>query len=46
MNYVELIGYFGALLIGFVIGLFGGGGSILAVPVFVYLFQFIFVILF
>ena len=40
MNYVELIGYFGALLIGFVIGLFGGGGSILAVPVFVYLFQF------
>tara|TARA_B110000483_G_C18048955_1_gene485705 strand:+ start:76 stop:873 length:798 start_codon:yes stop_codon:yes gene_type:complete len=39
MNYVELVGYFGALLIGFVIGLFGGGGSILAVPVFVYLFQ-------
>ncbi len=39
MNYMELIGYFGALLIGFVIGLFGGGGSILAVPIFVYLFQ-------
>ena len=39
MNYVELVGYFGALLIGLVIGLFGGGGSILAVPVFVYLFH-------
>jgi hypothetical protein len=39
MNYVELIGYFGALIIGIVIGLFGGGGSILAVPVFVYLFH-------
>ena len=39
MNYIELIGYFGALTIGVVIGLFGGGGSILAVPVFVYLFH-------
>ena len=39
MNYVELIGYFAALIIGIVIGLFGGGGSILAVPVFVYLFH-------
>lgn len=39
MNYTELLGYFGALIIGVVVGLFGGGGSILAVPIFVYLFH-------
>lgn len=39
MNYTELLGYFGALIIGLVVGLFGGGGSILAVPIFVYLFH-------
>jgi len=39
MNYIELIGFFGAFLTGIIIGLFGGGGSILAVPIFVYLFQ-------
>ena len=39
MNYLELIGFFGAFLTGIIIGLFGGGGSILAVPIFVYLFQ-------
>ena len=33
----ELLGYFGALLIGLVLGLIGGGGSILTVPVLVYL---------
>ena len=39
MNYLEVIGFFGAFLTGIVIGLFGGGGSILAVPIFVYLFK-------
>ena len=39
MSYLEYIGYFGAFLTGIVIGLFGGGGSILAVPIFVYLFR-------
>lgn len=37
MELVELFGYFGALLIGLVLGLIGGGGSILTVPVLVYL---------
>lgn len=34
----EFIGYFGAVLMGFALGLLGGGGSILSVPIFVYLF--------
>ena len=34
-----IIGYLGALLIGLVLGLIGGGGSILTVPIFVYLFD-------
>lgn len=37
MDFTEVLGYFGALIIGIVLGLTGGGGSILAVPVFVYL---------
>lgn len=32
-----IIGYLGALLIGLVLGLIGGGGSILTVPTFVYI---------
>lgn len=36
---MEFIGYFGALLIGISLGLIGGGGSILAVPVLAYLFS-------
>lgn len=32
-----IIGYLGALLIGLTLGFLGGGGSILAVPIFVYL---------
>jgi uncharacterized membrane protein YfcA len=32
------IGYIGALLMGTVLGLVGGGGSILSVPIFVYIF--------
>ena len=37
MEIIDLLGYFGALLIGVVLGLIGGGGSILTVPVLVYL---------
>jgi uncharacterized membrane protein YfcA len=36
---MEIIGYFAAILIGFTLGLIGGGGSILTVPVLVYIFQ-------
>ncbi|MDD2793150.1 MAG: sulfite exporter TauE/SafE family protein [Sediminibacterium sp.] len=35
---MEIIGYFTALLIGISLGLIGGGGSILTIPVLVYLF--------
>ncbi|WP_299255498.1 sulfite exporter TauE/SafE family protein [uncultured Aquimarina sp.] len=37
MEGIEILGYFGALAIGVVLGLIGGGGSIMTVPVFVYL---------
>lgn len=37
MEFTELIGYLGAILIGLSLGLIGGGGSILTVPVLVYL---------
>lgn len=37
MDIIEILGYFGALLIGVVLGLIGGGGSILTVPIFVYI---------
>lgn len=37
MDLLEIFGYFGALIIGIVLGLIGGGGSILTVPVLVYL---------
>jgi uncharacterized membrane protein YfcA len=36
---MEVIGYFASLLIGVSLGLIGGGGSILTVPVLVYLFK-------
>lgn len=36
---MEIIGYFGALLMGLTLGLIGGGGSILTVPILVYLFS-------
>lgn len=38
MEITQILGYFGALVIGIVLGLIGGGGSILTVPVLVYLF--------
>lgn len=34
---LEILGYFGALCIGIVLGITGGGGSILTVPILVYL---------
>jgi uncharacterized membrane protein YfcA len=37
MELIEIFGYLGGLLIGLVLGLIGGGGSILTVPVLVYL---------
>lgn len=36
MEIIEIFGYVGALLIGIVLGLIGGGGSILTVPILVY----------
>ena len=36
MEIIEIFGYLGALAIGIVLGLIGGGGSILTVPIFVY----------
>jgi uncharacterized protein len=36
---MEIIGYFSSLLIGVSLGLIGGGGSILTLPVLVYLFR-------
>ncbi|MFZ5972306.1 MAG: sulfite exporter TauE/SafE family protein [Bacteroidota bacterium] len=35
---MELIGYAAAILVGVVLGLLGGGGSILSIPILVYLF--------
>jgi uncharacterized protein len=37
MEFVDILGYLGALLIGVTLGLIGGGGSILTVPILVYL---------
>lgn len=37
MEITQILGYVGALMIGLVLGLIGGGGSILTVPVLVYL---------
>lgn len=37
MEFTELLGYLAALVIGIVLGLVGGGGSILTVPALVYL---------
>ncbi|AUS06102.1 sulfite exporter TauE/SafE family protein [Pseudotamlana carrageenivorans] len=37
MDSIQIIGYIGALIVGVVLGLIGGGGSILTVPLLVYL---------
>jgi uncharacterized protein len=36
---LEIIGYLSSILIGVVLGLLGGGGSILSIPILVYLFN-------
>ena len=36
---MEIIGYIASVFIGISLGLIGGGGSILTVPVLVYLFE-------
>lgn len=36
---MEILGYIAAIIIGLVLGIIGGGGSILSVPVFVYFFE-------
>lgn len=40
MDTSHIIGFTGALIVGFVLGLIGGGGSILTVPILVYLLGF------
>lgn len=40
MELTDLLGYIGALVVGLVLGLIGGGGSILTVPILVYLLSF------
>ncbi len=40
MDTLHIIGFIGALWVGFVLGLIGGGGSILTVPILVYLLGF------
>ncbi len=37
MENIQILGYIGALIVGLVLGLIGGGGSILTVPLLVYL---------
>jgi uncharacterized membrane protein YfcA len=39
MELTHIIGYIGAVFTGFVLGLLGGGGALLAIPVLVYLFK-------
>lgn len=39
MELNQVLGYFGALAIGIVLGLIGSGGSLMAIPIFTYLFQ-------
>src|SRR5688572_33438747 len=36
---VEIIGYLASIGIGLILGLLGGGGSILSIPILVYLFH-------
>lgn len=36
MEISDILGYFGALIVGIILGLIGGGGSILTVPILVY----------
>lgn len=39
METIQIFGYLGALLVGLVLGLMGSGGSLIAIPIFTYLFH-------
>jgi uncharacterized protein len=39
MEVIEIFGYIGALTVGVILGLMGGGGSIIAIPILTYLFH-------
>lgn len=39
MEIIEIFGYIGALIVGVILGLMGGGGSIIAIPILTYLFH-------
>lgn len=39
MEITQILGYFGALAIGVVLGLIGSGGSLMAIPIFTYFFH-------
>ena len=39
METIHILGYFGALALGLILGLLGSGGSLVAVPIFTYLFH-------
>lgn len=39
METIQILGYIGALLLGVILGLMGSGGSLMAVPIFAYLFH-------
>ncbi len=36
---IEILGYLGALMVGMVLGLMGSGGSLIAIPIFTYIFH-------
>lgn len=39
MEIIEIFGYIGALIVGVILGLMGGGGSIITIPILTYLFH-------
>lgn len=39
METIQIFGYLGALVVGLVLGLMGSGGSLIAIPIFTYLFH-------
>lgn len=39
METIQIFGYLGALMVGLVLGLMGSGGSLIAIPIFTYLFH-------
>ena len=40
MEVLHIFGYIGAFVVGLVLGIIGSGGSILSMPILVYLFKF------